>query len=312
MLPLRRAINSMIAAGGSDHHQSVRKVAPQDVLEAVGKPNIAIVCALEDDQFLIEGSMSRQQFEGSDADKYSVVIVYCSSWSCPLGETYAKALARQRPGVIVLDYAGGLGEWALLQSSGRAGYTFANEKSAGEVLEHHLHQYYRKKHSLAQLRVPLPPIVFRCIAVVDMNGVTGTARFESTSDSACTITYRFEGLSKGLHGFHVHRCGDMSRGCESACDHFNPLNSNHGGVHSKVRHAGDLGNVESDDDAVAEGTIRDVRDISCDPTSKFSIVGRMIVLHEDEDDLGLKKDDPESLKTGNAGRRVACGVIGIA
>ena len=54
----------MIAAGGSDHHQSVRKVAPQDVLEAVGTPNIAIVCALEDDQFLIEGSMSRQQYEG--------------------------------------------------------------------------------------------------------------------------------------------------------------------------------------------------------------------------------------------------------
>ena len=41
------------------------------------------------------------------------------------------------------------------------------------------------------------------------------------------------------------------------------------------------------------------------------IVGRMIIVHQDRDDLGLGGDE-ESLKTGNAGKRVACGVIGLA
>lgn len=147
----------------------------------------------------------------------------------------------------------------------------------------------------------------KAVAVIDMNGIKGVVRFSSKRDK-CRIAYEITGLNKGEHGFHVHRCGDMTRGCSSGCEHFNPLNSVHGGPHSNVRHAGDLGNIKSNG-KIAKGTVT-VKNLSCDSKSRFSIIGRMIVLHKDRDDLGFEAT-PESLKTGNAGKRIACAIIGI-
>ena len=61
---------------------------------------------------------------------------------------------------------------------------------------------------------------------------------------------------------------------------------------------------------IAKGTLI-ARDISL-RNNKFNIIGRMVILHQDEDDLGKGKGDKkeESLKTGNAGKRITCGVIG--
>ena len=107
---------------------------------------------------------------------------------------------------------------------------------------------------------------------------------------------------------HIHKCGDLTKGCDSGCEHFNPTNSKHGGPHSKVRHAGDLGNVHSINKR-AKGKVT-VKHLSCNPESEFSIIGRMIILHEGKDDLG-KGDNEESLKTGNAAKRIACAIIGL-
>ena len=148
---------------------------------------------------------------------------------------------------------------------------------------------------------------FRCISVIDMNNITGVIRLRSTHNTT-NIKYLIKGLSDGKHGFHIHKCGDMTKGCASGCEHFNPLNKVHGGPHSKERHAGDLGNITSID-GIAKGSIT-VNDISCDPKSFFSVVGRMFVVHKDRDDLGLGGDE-ESLKTGNAGERIACSIIGL-
>ena len=74
-----------------------------------------------------------------------------------------------------------------------------------------------------------------------------------------------------------------------------------------VRHIGDLGNVQGDDDGTGKYELED-RLVSLH--GPFSVVGRSCVLHLKTDDLG-RGGDAESLKTGNAGARIACGVIGL-
>jgi superoxide dismutase, Cu-Zn family len=89
--------------------------------------------------------------------------------------------------------------------------------------------------------------------------------------------------------------------------HFNPKNATHGGPQSAVRHAGDLGNVPTDARGNAKGIIEDSHIKLIGPES---VIGRMVVVHAGEDDLGQGGNE-ESLKTGNAGGRAACGVIGV-
>jgi Cu-Zn family superoxide dismutase len=82
---------------------------------------------------------------------------------------------------------------------------------------------------------------------------------------------------------------------------------NHGGPNDAVRHVGDLGNIQADADGVARIYISDKIISLC---GRNSIIGRAFVLHALEDDLG-KGGVPDSLKTGNAGSRIGCGIIGI-
>lgn len=70
---------------------------------------------------------------------------------------------------------------------------------------------------------------------------------------------------------------------------------------------GDLGNVLADQSGRVSTSFSD-QVITL--YGARSIIGRAIVVHNDEDDLG-KSDHPDSHKTGNAGGRVSCGVIGI-
>ena len=76
------------------------------------------------------------------------------------------------------------------------------------------------------------------------NFVSGTILLNEVR-KGITLEYTIEGLSDGAHGFHIHEYGDLTDECKSACSHFNPDNIKHGGLNSKERHAGDLGNIIS-------------------------------------------------------------------
>lgn len=111
---------------------------------------------------------------------------------------------------------------------------------------------------------------------------------------------------QGLHGFHVHTKGDLRAvDCSKCGGHWNPRSLRHGGLRDNESHAGDLGNLAFHN-SEASLTIT---------TSKLtlfgeeSIVGRSVVVHRDADDEGKGGDD-ESLRTGNAGPRLECAVIG--
>jgi len=133
--------------------------------------------------------------------------------------------------------------------------------------------------------------------------VKGTMLFKQTGSGPTFIAGKITGLEPGEHGFHIHEYGDLSKGCESAGAHYNPDGVDHGDL--EQGHVGDLGNITADENGVAVVKIIAER---VDLAGDRSVVGRSIIVHSDEDDLG-QGGDAESLKTGNAGDRLACGVI---
>ncbi len=129
----------------------------------------------------------------------------------------------------------------------------------------------------------------------------GEATFEQAGDKLRVIVFA-QGLKPNAeHGFHIHEAGDCSSGDGmSAKGHFNPHGKPHGNPSSGERHAGDLPALKSGKDGRAK------IDVSLDVISigqgSGNIVGRGLIIHADPDDY---KTQP----TGNAGARIACGVI---
>jgi Cu-Zn family superoxide dismutase len=140
--------------------------------------------------------------------------------------------------------------------------------------------------------------------------ISGTVTFEQADEnSPTTISWNITGHDPNAErGMHIHQFGDNTNGCTSAGPHFNPLGKTHGAPSDGERHVGDLGNIPTDAEGNAVGSLQDklVKLIGAE-----SVLGRTVVVHSGTDDLG-RGGNEESKKTGNAGTRPACGVIGIA
>jgi Cu-Zn family superoxide dismutase len=131
--------------------------------------------------------------------------------------------------------------------------------------------------------------------------VRGTVSVRQDGDGV-RVTGEVSGLTPDqAHGFHVHEFGDCSApDAASAGGHFAPEAHPHGAPDPAAHHAGDLGNVQAD--ATGRATL-DVRVPGLAIASGIrALAGRSLVVHAQPDDLVTQP-------SGNAGARVACGVV---
>jgi len=131
--------------------------------------------------------------------------------------------------------------------------------------------------------------------------VQGRVTFTQT-DGTMHVHADIYGLAPGDHGFHIHEFGVWSEDGLAAGGHYNPTHEMHAGIDTPKRHIGDLGNITANENGNA--TV-DLDDPSLSFHGPTSIIGRGLVVHE-------KADDFKTQPTGNAGGRVAVGVIGVA
>lgn len=134
------------------------------------------------------------------------------------------------------------------------------------------------------------------------NQVTGSIKFVQ-SEGSVKVTANVQGLQpNSVHAWHIHEFGDASSLDGKAMgDHYNPEEMPHGLPNNPKRHAGDLGNLKADSrgEVIKEITVDNITINS----GKNPILGRGMIIHAETDDGGQP--------TGNAGSRIAQGVIGL-
>lgn len=150
----------------------------------------------------------------------------------------------------------------------------------------------------AQARVQLQP--------VQDSGVSGELKFDP-GGGAVRLHGTIEGLAPGsVHGFHLHETGDCSApDATSAGGHFNPEQMQHGdrttpGPH----HAGDMPNLTAGDGGTAAVDVR-LEGLTIGDGGSHDVVGRAVIVHAQADDYATQP-------TGNAGARIACGVVELS
>jgi len=157
------------------------------------------------------------------------------------------------------------------------------------------------KAEIAEAQPAIRPIA-RAVAALNPttgNQANGIVHFTAVK-GGIRIVAKMQGLTPGKHGFHIHEFGDCSApDASSAGGHFNPTHQQHGGPDHLERHAGDLGNIVADQYGIAH---YDRIDTVITLNGPNSIIGKSLIVHSNPDDYTTQP-------TGNAGGRIACGII---
>ncbi|MEC5424112.1 superoxide dismutase family protein [Virgibacillus sp. C22-A2] len=143
------------------------------------------------------------------------------------------------------------------------------------------------------------------VSLIDTEGNMVATATLVEEDSGVTINLEGENLPPGTHGFHIHEEGACEEpDFESAGGHYNPTDANHGFDDPDGPHAGDLPNIEvSEDGTVTEEVKADmVTLVKDEDNSLYKDGGTALVIHSEADDYS-------SQPAGEAGERIACGVI---
>ena len=128
----------------------------------------------------------------------------------------------------------------------------------------------------------------------------GSVHLNQLSDGTVDVVADLTGVPPGVHGFHVHQNGDCSNNGQAAGGHFNPMNMPHAAPDAVSHHAGDWGNVTADEKGEVHARFN-THSVTVAPGTT-SAVGHAIILHANPDDLTTQP-------SGNAGARIACGIV---
>jgi len=128
----------------------------------------------------------------------------------------------------------------------------------------------------------------------------GMVHFQDMPDGGVEVKIDLVNVPPGVHGFHIHDGGSCADDAKAAGGHFNPSNMPHAARDAVSHHAGDFGNVTAGDDGTVHETfVTHSVTVAAGPNS---VIGHAVVLHANPDDLTTQP-------TGNAGGRIACGVV---
>jgi Cu-Zn family superoxide dismutase len=144
------------------------------------------------------------------------------------------------------------------------------------------------------------PSAWATLSPTSGSTAAGTVKLVQLADGRVRVTVDLTGVPPGVHGFHIHDKGDCGDNGNAAGGHYNPNTTPHAAPDVEPHHAGDFGNVTADATGKVhtEFTTRSIT-VAAGPTSALN---HAIILHGNPDDLVTQP-------SGNAGPRIACGVV---